>query len=192
MAIKNFLKLALTVLASSAAVAVALPQILGDNKPGSITVILTNQAGRGEPRLRQYDPTLPVPEHTCTRDFLVALANFSEFCEWDEQSQTYGCGGDKDPPSMPTLQDCCEYWIETKDVEEYKNCTFSDFRRRRSFVIATKPDAFRTSAEACGAWRHQTEMQYIYYMLNLANYGLQDMPPVSECKMGREGTAVLA
>ncbi|KAI1625518.1 hypothetical protein EDD37DRAFT_607115 [Exophiala viscosa] len=178
MAIKNFLKLVLTVLASSTAV--ALPQVVVDNtsegdKKNLIGVILTNKAGVGDTsKLAYYDPTQPVPEHTCPRDFLATLANWAEFCGWD--GETKRCRGAAAVRS-PTLVECCGYLIGMEAKEWYENNPISDVSKDGAVLIGGHPEAFRREDSLCADWKPENDMQYAYYMSNLDKYGLRDIPP---------------
>ncbi|KAK5023717.1 hypothetical protein LTS07_009225 [Exophiala sideris] len=172
MATKKLLKLVLTAIASSTAVAVALPQISGSD-PDLIGVILTNGAREGKPIFKEYDPSLPVPFHTCPRDFLAALANFSEFCGWDGRT-LHKCKSDA-TANIPSLQECCGHWYGPgdygpEDRDLYMDEPISDIRLGKTVVIAKDSDGFNTKLKACGPWKPASEMQYAYYMVNLEKF----------------------
>ncbi|OAL20840.1 hypothetical protein AYO22_08468 [Fonsecaea multimorphosa] len=149
---------------------------------------------------RTFDPTVPVPTHSCPREAIVAVAQHRDFCN--------NPGADK-PTKMvyctfePTIELCCGAW-EQGHEQEYGG--YETVRRRiiyessdpttiltsRPFewqlqevrdnagnivereVIKQQTTEFNMNAHTCELWR-ATDDQFAFYMQNLATFGVYDV-----------------
>ena len=145
--------------------------------------------GKCDKLVRTFDPTLPVPTHSCVRDALTALANWRKYCD-NAKRYSIGKDGSGIPhlvlclPSAPTVEVCCAKWVKKDDpkyavypplIKQHSNGEWhSSETKDKIQVIQPGWDEFNYEHERCKIWRPETEDQFTYYMQNLDLYDIED------------------
>ncbi|KAJ9605589.1 hypothetical protein H2200_010246 [Cladophialophora chaetospira] len=110
-----------------------------------------------------YDGTIPMPEHTCPRDAITALARYRHFRRatgqdphWHQPSIDKCCG----------VYDCFKHNAWTNKCELWKKVgitpRWEDYGRNKA-------------APECKEWRTKDEAQFAFYMQNLHYLGISDV-----------------
>lgn len=147
--------------------------------------------GRCPRKSELYDPNARVPEHSCVRDTLTALAKWRYYCDDDKLVKHY-CWS-----KAPNIHRCCGKWVPIDDpawadyptararkevtVDPFANTyrveypeVYAGHHKGHRLIVQRGWADYKSHDKICRKWRSGGEAEFSYFMYNLATYGAQD------------------